>query len=91
MSTLQNQFTSAPHSPRARRPAASSSPRLLAATTRMESLANDLIAARCFDIPAIVLLLHERVNVERRLQAVIARLRIPPLAKPNFGTTSTHT
>jgi len=65
----------------------------LAATNRLEALADDLIATRCFDIPGIVVLLHERVNLERRLQAVIARQRIPPLAKPNFtaGTNRKET
>jgi hypothetical protein len=55
---------------------------------QLDRLADDLIAARCFDIPALVLLLHERVNQERRLQSVIARLRIPPLCKPNLTATT---
>jgi hypothetical protein len=29
---------------------------------QLDKLAEDLIASRCFDIPAIVLLLHQRVN-----------------------------
>ncbi len=55
---------------------------------QLDKLADDLIASRCFDIPAIVLLLHDRVDQERRLQTLIARLRLPPLAKPHFPATA---
>ena len=54
---------------------------------RLEKLADDLIAARCFDIAEIVRLLHERVAQERRLQLVIARLRLPPLVKSKIVVT----
>jgi hypothetical protein len=56
----------------------------------LSTLANDLIATRCFDIPALILLLHDRVNQERRLQMSIARLRVPPLAKPNLPKPAIH-
>jgi hypothetical protein len=54
---------------------------------QLERLADELINARCFDIPGIVRLLHERVDAERRLHLLIARLRLPPLAKSNLPTT----
>jgi hypothetical protein len=51
---------------------------------QLEKLADELIEALCFDIPGIVRLLHERAEKESRLQLVIARLRLPPLAKSKY-------